>query len=281
MQIRDQIENQAPRVEPSSPGLVQKPPGTGTLGKVLEVLDVIALSDIPLRFTQVLARVEQPRGTLHRQLSNLIEEGLLTVNADNSYSLGLRFLKMAAKSWSRNTLRTVAEPYVRELHKETGETVHLGVINDLEVIYIDKLESKQTVRMHSQVGNASPLYCTGIGKAMLARLSVQECAARAARFDFVKFTSTTLTSPTSLLQEVEQIRKSGVAHDREEHEPGIYCVATALGDASQSMIAGISVTAPSFRLAKSKTRQWEKLVLEKARLIEQNLEDHLGPRFQE
>ena len=265
----------------ATPELADKSVGTGTLGKALQVLDIIAMSPVPLRFTDVLERTDQPRGTLHRQLSNLIEEGLHTVNADNSYALGLRFLKLAAKSWSRNTLRIVAEPFIRELHEQTGETVHLGVIRDLEVIYIDKLESKQSVRMHSQVGNASPLYCTGIGKAMLARLPDEECEARARRFAFLKFTDTTLVTPQMLLAEIAEIRKTGIAHDREEHEPGIRCVAAALGDAKHSTIAGISVTAPAYRLGKTTIRDWEKLVLEKVRQIELVLEDHLGPRYQE
>ncbi|MEP1209082.1 MAG: IclR family transcriptional regulator [Rhizobiaceae bacterium] len=256
-------------------------PTTGTLGKALEVLEVIALSEKPPRFTDLLGQIDQPRGTLHRQISNLIEEGLVSVNADHSYVPGLRLLKLAARAWSGNTFRLLAEPHIRKLHEETGETVHLGLMSGLEVIYLDKIESKQTVRMHSQVGNASPLYCTGVGKAMLARLPEDECAARAAQFDYIRHTETTLYTPELLLAQMPEIRASGISHDREEHEPGICCVAAGLGGEDSGIIAGVSVTGPSFRISQEARDQWETLVLEAARAIESDMEAKLGPRFQE
>lgn len=254
---------------------------TGTLGKALEVLDIIALAPAPLRFTDILSRVDQPRGTLHRQISNLIEEGLVDVKPDNSYVPGLRLLKLAARAWSKNTIRSVAEPHVRALHEATGETVHLGVIGDLEVIYVDKIKSKQTVRMHSQVGNASPLYCTGIGKAMMALLPTVECATRAHRFAYVRHTEATLYTPELLLADIADIRIRGISHDREEHEPGIRCVAAGIAGADRNSIAGISVTAPAYRIEPDTIIQWETLVAQTARAIERDMEAMLGPRSQE
>ena len=259
----------------------RRKPETGTLGKALEVLDVIALSEKPPRFTDLLSKIDQPRGTLHRQISNLIAEGLVSVNADHSYVPGLRLLKLAARAWSGNSFRLLAEPHIRRLHEQTGETVHLGLMNGLEVIYLDKIESKQTVRMHSQVGNASPLYCTGVGKAMLAMLPEDECAERAAQFDYVRHTETTLHTPELLLAEMEEIRKSGISHDREEHEPGICCVAAGLGSAESGIIAGVSVTGPAFRISQEEKDRWQALVLDAARAIESDMEARLGPRSQE
>ncbi len=256
-------------------------PGTGTLGKALEVLDIVALSDTPPRFTDILSQLDQPRGTLHRQISNLIAEDLIAVNEDHSYVPGLRLLKLAARSWSKNSFRLIAEPYIRRLHEQTGETVHLGLLNGLEVIYLDKIESKQTVRMHSQVGNASPLYCTGVGKAMMALLSQQDCIERAGQFDYIRHTEHTLYTPELLLAEIETIRRTGISHDREEHEPGIRCVAAALGNADMGLIAGVSITAPAFRIEDQMIEDWQQQVLHTVRSIEQTLEARLGPRSQE
>jgi len=246
----------------------EKSANTGTLGKALEVLDIIALADSPMRFTDILNRVDQPRGTLHRQLSNLVEEGLVQTNPDGTYDAGLRLLKLAARAWSKNSFRAIAENHVRKLHEATGETIHLGVLNGLEVIYVDKVESNQTVRMHSQLGNASPLYCTGIGKAMLALLDEDECANRAAQFEYVKYTDTTLHTSKMLLREIEQIRTLGVSHDREEHEVGIRCVSAGIGGEGYSTIAGVSVTAPAYRISEDIIKTWERLVQETARAIE-------------
>lgn len=255
--------------------------GTGTLGKALEVLDIVALADRPPRFTDILSKLDQPRGTLHRQISNLIAEDLIAVNHDNAYVPGLRLLKLAARSWSKNSFRLIAEPHIRTLHEKTGETVHLGLLSGLEVIYLDKIESKQTVRMHSQVGNASPLYCTGVGKAMMALLPEQDCIERAGQFDYVRHTEHTLYTPELLLNEIKTIRETGVSHDREEHEPGIRCVAAGLGNTEMGIIAGISITAPAFRIEDQTIADWEVLVLHAARSIEQTMEARLGPRSQE
>ena len=280
--LTEEAEHGASDVQASGEnGSARRKPETGTLGKALEVLDVIALSEKPPRFTDLLSKIDQPRGTLHRQISNLIAEGLVSVNADNSYVPGLRLLKLAARAWSGNTFRLLAEPHIRKLHEETGETVHLGLMNGLEVIYLDKIESKQTVRMHSQVGNASPLYCTGVGKAMLALLPEDDCAERAAQFDYVRHTETTLHTPELLLSEMEEIRKTGISHDREEHEPGICCVAAGLGSAESGIIAGVSVTGPSFRISQEEKDRWQVLVLDAARAIESDMEARLGPRSQE
>ncbi len=254
---------------------------TGTLGKAFDVLDVIALSPKPLRFTDLLGLVDQPRGTLHRQVSNLIEEGVVLVNADGSYAPGLRLLKWAARAWSQNSFRIIAEPHVRQLHEATGETVHLGVLSGLEVIYVDKLETNQAVRMHSQVGNASPLYCTGIGKAMLALLDADQCAQRIQQFSYQRHTQATLYTPELLLAEIETIRTQGVAHDREEHEPGIRCVAAGIDGQDTGTIAGVSVTAPSYRIAEDALLRWEILVRETARSIEADMKAKMGPRSHE
>lgn len=261
--------------------IAYKPVGTGTLGKALEVLDIIALSDVPLRFTDILNAVDQPRGTLHRQLSNLIEEGLVLANPDGTYDPGLRLLKLAARAWSKNTFRAIAEPHVRKLHEATGETVHLGVLNGLEVIYVDKIESNQTVRMHSQLGNASPLYCTGIGKAMLALLPEEDVVQRARQFAYTKYTETTLHTPELLLADIVKIREAGVAHDREEHEVGIRCVSAGIGGDEKSAVAGVSITAPAYRISEDTILKWESLVFETARAIERDMAVAMGPRSQQ
>jgi len=252
--------------------------GTGTLGKAIAVLDTVARADRPMRFRDLRDAVGQPPGTLHRQVSNLISEGLLQVNPDQSYGLGLRLLQFAARAWSGNRFREIAEPHLTALHDKTGETVHLGVLQDLEVIYLDKVESRQAVRMHSQIGNASPCYCTGVGKAALAALPPAEARARIARIGFVRHTDNTITDAAALEAEVARIRTSGIAYDREEHEPGIHCVAAPLWSHDRSFAAGISVTAPSYRIPLEQLARWEDEVRAAAQAIITDIEIKLGPR---
>ena len=239
---------------------------TGTLGKAIAVLDIVASADEPMRVTDILPLSPQPRGTLHRQLSNLVEEGLLSLGRDHSYSVGIRLLKFAARAWAGNQFRVIAEPHLRKLHDLTGETVHLGVLRGNEVIYLDKVESRQAVRMYSQIGNASPVYCTGVGKAGLSALPDAELQAVVASIRFRRFTDSTLVTPEALLREIEEIRASGNAYDREEHEPGIRCV------------AALSVTGPAYRISPELLESWAVLVRNAASAIMEDMGARLGPR---
>lgn len=252
--------------------------GTGTLGKAISVLDIVASAEEPMRFTDILALSDQPRGTLHRQLSNLVEEGLLSVNRDHSYSLGLRLLKFAAKAWAGNQFRTIAEPHLKTLHEHTGETVHLGVLRGTEVIYLDKVESRQAVRMYSQIGNASPVFCTGVGKAALSVLPDDTLSKVVASINFRKFTDHTLVTPEQLLADIEAIRASGNSYDREEHELGIRCVAAPLYSKDLSFVAGVSVTGPAYRVSMEMLESWAEMVRKTALEIMDDMRTRLGPR---
>ena len=252
--------------------------GTGTVGKALSVLDIVAESDEPLRFTEILARSDQPRGTLHRQLSHLLEEGLLVVHRDQTYALGLRLLRWANRAWSTNQFRAIAEPHLRRLHEETGETVHLGVLNGREVVYLDKVEGRQTVRMHSQIGNASPTYCTGVGKAALSMLPDADIRERLAGVEFRRFTDNTLRDVEALIAEIAAIRKSGNAYDREEHEVGIRCVAAPIGSQDRSFVGGVSVTAPAYRADADDLAAWAGNVRSAAAAIVEDIRLRMGPR---
>jgi DNA-binding IclR family transcriptional regulator len=252
--------------------------GTGTLGKAMDVLDAVAAAPSPLRFTDLLQCVDQPRGTLHRQISNLVEEGLLSVRKDHSYELGIRLLRLASQAWSGNQFRMIAEPHLRRLHDATGETVHLGVLSGSEVVYLDKVEGRQAVRMHSQIGNASPVYCTGVGKAALSALPEEELERRLSVLRFRTYTPTTLAGVEALRREIGEIRRTGIAYDREEHEPGIHCVAAPVHSRNRDFVAGVSVTAPVYRIPMGRLREWEPLVRECAEAIMEDMASRLGPR---
>jgi DNA-binding IclR family transcriptional regulator len=254
------------------------PNATGTLGKAMDVLDAVAAAATPPRFTDLLKKIDQPRGTLHRQISNLVEEGLLSVRGDHSYELGIRLLRLASKAWSDNQFRLVAEPHLRRLHDATGETVHLGVLSGSEVVYLDKVEGRQMVRMHSQIGNASPVYCTGVGKAALSALPDAEVERRIALLHFHAHTPVTLHDADALRREIAAIRRAGVAYDREEHEPGIHCVAAPIHSPNRDFVAGVSVTAPAYRIPMTRLEEWEPLVRSCAQAIMEDMASRLGPR---
>lgn len=113
---------------------------TGTLGKAISLLELVAIAEKPMRFTDIVEASGQPRGTVHRQLTHLVAEGLIEQSTDQTYAVGLRLLRFAARAWSGNDLRSVATSHLTALHEATGESVHLGVLHGGEVTYLDKIE---------------------------------------------------------------------------------------------------------------------------------------------
>ncbi len=177
-----------------------------------------------------------------------------------------------------NEFRAVAAPFLEALHRQTGETVHLGVLRGREIIYLDKVESRQAVRMNSQIGNASPAYCTGVGKAALSALETGALEAILDGLEFRRFTPQTIADRASLLVELAEIRESGIAFDREEHEPGIRCVAAPVVDPGRALVAGVSVTGPAYRVGQQQLDDWAPHVRRAARAIMEELSARLGPQ---
>ncbi|NTF31001.1 IclR family transcriptional regulator [Rhizobium skierniewicense] len=250
---------------------------TGTLGKAISLLEMVVMSSRPLRFTDILDLSGQPRGTLHRQLVHLLEEGLLEQNEDQTYSAGVRLLTFAAQAWNTNDLRSVAAPHLRLLHEKTQESVHLGVLRGAEIVYLDKIDGKHAVRMHSQIGRVSPVFCTGVGKAALSLLSKQELDDVIDTIVFRAFTPSTVKTAAELKKQVAEIRHRGFGFDLEEHETGIQCIAVPVRAAGTKNHAAISVTGPAYRLTKQRLEGWADLIRGAAKNISNDLSVRLSP----
>lgn len=244
----------------------------------MDIVEAIACAVEPLRFADLARQLEQPKGTLHRQLSNLVEEGLVEARQNGTYGLGVRLLKLAARSWSDSQFRLIAEPHLMQLHQDTGETVHLGILQGVEVIYLDKVESKMSVRMHSQIGNASPCYCTGVGKAALSALPLEKAETLARQIDFKRYTPHTLVSAETLMDELNTIRTTGISYDSEEHETGIHCIASPIYSTDRTLVAGLSVTAPTYRVNREQLDGWADIVQATTAAIMDDMRIRLGPK---
>ncbi|MEP1933679.1 MAG: IclR family transcriptional regulator, partial [Roseibium sp.] len=128
------------------------------------------------------------------------------------------------------------------LSEQIGETIHLAQLDNAHVLYVDKRNAKKPVEMFSQAGKIGPAYCTGVGKAMMAFLPEVQLDRILPQQSYHRFTPGTLCSELELCKELGEIRRRGYAFDREEHEPGIICVAVPILTSTEQTMGAISVT---------------------------------------
>lgn len=169
--------------------------------------------------------------------------------ATGKYRLGIGCLQLARVYLQGNSLRDAALAELQRLRDDTLEAVHLAVLSDMEVVYLDKLEGLRAVGiMSSRVGSNAPSHCTGLGKALLAYADLDAVRSHFGRAGLKVFTDNTLHSLDDLMQELERIRARGYSFDRGEHEAEVRCVAAPVFDSQGAAIAAISVAGPISRM---------------------------------
>ncbi|TDO95809.1 IclR family transcriptional regulator [Marinomonas balearica] len=234
---------------------------SSSLGRALSLLNEVCCSPVPLRFADLVERVELPKATVHRILNTLIEQGMVRFDEGSQvYHAGYGLLELAHQAWSKIDVRDIAAEQMRELWTETGETIHLAVLDRGDVIYIDKLESPKSLRLYSSVGKKGPGYCTGVGKALMAYLSEETLQEAISAQSFQKHTETTILNEQALRSALKQVRKTKVALDLEEHEEGIQCAASVIFNYRNEAVAAISITAPKFRVDDEKFKHFQERV---------------------
>ncbi|MEM9318885.1 MAG: IclR family transcriptional regulator [Pseudomonadota bacterium] len=221
---------------------------SGTVGKALAVLDEVARYGRPVRFSELIDDSPYPKATLYRLVQTLTGEGMLAFDPDRqTYAPGIRLVRLAHSAWAQASLAPIARPFLDTLSAETGETVHLAQLDAAQVLYVDKRNAQDPLPMYSQAGKVGPAYCTGVGKAMMAFLPDHELSAVIAQQSFHSFTKHTLSTEAALRHELGAIAARGHAYDREEHEPGIICVAVPVKTSAGRVLGAISVTSSTDR----------------------------------
>ncbi len=222
--------------------------GDGTVGKALDVLDRVASFGRPVRFAELLDAAPYPKATLYRFVQTLANQGMLAFDADRqTYAPGIRLVRLAHAAWAQSSLAPIARNHLDKLSAALGETVHLAQLDHAQVLYVDKRNASRPIEMFSDAGKVGPAYCTGVGKTMLAHLDEAARDAAIAQQSFHAFTPATLTDAAALRLDLQAIRAAGYGFDREEHEPGIICIAVPILGPGTRVIGGLSVTSSTQR----------------------------------
>jgi IclR family transcriptional regulator, KDG regulon repressor len=229
------------------------------LQRGLRLLQLFSESSQGLTAKQVADRSHLPVSTVHRFLANLEAAGFLNCSG-NVYHLGIACFAVGQAALAQLDIRRVSLPYLQELNRQTRETVHLTVRHGSTVVYVEKLDSTEQLRIYSRIGAAVPLYCTAVGKVMLAYMPEDQQKQLLPQLTLKRFTPNTVGNLQELESELQRIRKNGYACDLEEHELHIRCVAAPIWDHAGMVNASLSITAPIVRMAISRLRQLAPLI---------------------
>ena len=219
------------------------------LDRAIRILSMLS-DGTPRTLTQLSEAVGMSSSTTFRLLATLSYHGFVQRDEETgSYALGLASLELARAYLASSDIRREALPELEKLRNETAETVHLAVMDQMEVVYLEKLEGLHAVGlMSSRVGGRAPAYCTGLGKVLLAYTPVELVRAHYGEKGLKRFSDRTITRLDELLEHLQEVRRQGYAFDLGEHEPEIRCIAAPVRDFSGKVVAAISVSGTAHRL---------------------------------
>jgi IclR family KDG regulon transcriptional repressor len=233
------------------------------VSRTITVLEVLS-GYKTINLEQLAKETDLPKATLLRFLLTLTSLGYVYRDPYDLYSLTPKMFSVGSRSLEHLDLLRIARPIAEELVETLGETVHMGIREDASAIYVLKVESKYTIRMHSRVGKSIPLYCTAIGKLLLANLDETERTEIIGKMQLIPFTPHTLKTPKALDQELETIRSAGWSMDREEHEEGVTCICAPVRDHTGQVIAALSVSWPMFRYEGTRQDEYIRIIKDRA-----------------
>ncbi len=219
----------------------------GSLEKGINVIELLADHE-SLSVSEVAAHLDINRSAAHRFLATLRELGWAEKDDDGKYRLTFRVLEQAMKVADRFEIRRMARPFMQRLAGLTDETVNLGYWDGQGIVHLDKIDSRNILRMDSRIGSHAPAYCTALGKAILAFLPKEDIAAYMAVAEFEATGPNTITEPTAFEAELAKVRENGVAIDDEEMAPGLRCVAAPVFDYTDYPRYALSVSGPAMRM---------------------------------
>jgi IclR family acetate operon transcriptional repressor len=232
--------------------------------KALRILETLGKASEDLGLVELSRQLAIEKSTLHRLLGTLEARGFVRRDPISlRYSLGIRMLELGTAVTARSALARAAHPVLDRLALRSRHTVNLAVLDGDEILYVAKRESAEPLRLTVEVGRRLPAHCTALGKAMLAfrpAPEVRRLFGRRRRLQ--RFTPSTITDPHKLLRHLDEVRRTGVAVDREELIPGLRCLAAPVLDFTGHAVAAMSISAPAVTLGEERVTELRPMLVE-------------------
>ena len=237
----------------------------------MAVLQSVADAETDLAAAEIARQLRLHKSTVHRLLAVLEHYRLIKKAPEGSYRLGTRLIELGESAMARLKLSEHAQPFLRDLAKQTGEGAHVTILSGTEMLSIAHVEGRWNLQSLTRTGLRTQVHCTAAGKAVLAFLSDEAADDLIARLPLERNTRRTIVKPSAIKMELLRVRNAGFAVDDEEFEEGLRCIGAPVFDHRGHVIASISTAAPVFRLKKERLSQVARLVMAAARRLSEDL----------
>lgn len=243
-----------------------------SVDRTLSILELISDYNEGLGITEISEKIELHKSTVHRLLGTLIYKGyVIQDQKNNKYRLTSKLFELGNKIIEDMDILKASKDYTEALMESLNEVVHVVIRDQYDIVYIDKVEADNNIRMASKVGRRSPLYCTSVGKAILAYVDEEEVLEIWNNSKIEKFTEKTITEYDAFRKELDKIKIQGFAEDDEENEPGVRCIGAPVFNFHGEVEGAISISGPAIRVTKDKIDEIAIEVKKYANLISREL----------
>lgn len=238
-----------------------------SLMKSLEILEkLIEYGELSIGELSKLTGIG--KSGIHRILGTFKQMGYVKQDAqEGKYYASIKIYELGNKVGDRIPFKSIVRKKLEKLYERCNETVNVAMLDNHDIVFLDKIMTKEPLRIVLDVGRRVPAYCTGMGKALLA----YEKNFNLDSINFIKYTENTLDSAEKLEKELKQIREQGYSLDREEYIKGLICIAAPVKKKNGDVIAAISIAVPAVRLEEHKKDEYIKMVLETSAEITEEL----------
>lgn len=228
--------------------------GILVLHKVLDILETIRDSRSGLSLADLARALSLPKPTAYRIVATLESRGYIARNPAGHFQIARKLFDLQQDDSEEQALLRAAQPAMVRLVESCRETVNLGVLDAGEVVVISTVESPQSIRMTSKVGNRRYLHSTALGKVLLSGLPEKEVQRLIRIQGLPPLTPRTLVTRQALAAELELVRRQGYAMDNEENEPDGRCLGAPVVGVGGRIVAALSISAPIFRMDMARAR---------------------------
>jgi DNA-binding IclR family transcriptional regulator len=243
-------------------------PTVQVIERMFTLMDVLASREEAISLKEISEKTGLHPSTAHRILNDLASGRFVDRPQPGTYRLGMRLLELGNLVKARLNVRDAAISPMRELHRQIQQPVNLSMRQGDEIVYIERAYSERSgMQVVRAIGGRAPLHLTSVGKLFLAADDPQRVRAYATRTGLAGHTKNSITQLPVLERELTKVRQSGVAHDDEELELGVHCMAAGIRDDQGKLVAGLSISAPTGRLDKDWLPKLQNIADEISRML--------------